>query len=106
MYWELYFGRYRVLDYGFTVPCGIFGAALAAGCAPLISIAVLSLMERARPAFLIAVLRGFALILPLEGLPGMTGIWPSCPAAELGTAAVTACLSGKNGLFRKQKKMF
>lgn len=105
MYWELYFGRYRVLDYGFTVPCGIFGAALAAGCAPLISIAVLSLMERARPAFLIAVLRGFALILPLEGLPGMTGIWPSCPAAELGTAAVTACLSGK-GLFRKQKKMF
>lgn len=85
---------------------GIFGAALAADCAPLISIAVLSLMERVRPAFLIAVLRGFALILPLEGLPGVTGIWPSCPAAEPGTAAVTAYLSGKNGLFRKQKKMF
>ena len=76
----------------------------------MVSAACLSAMERSRPAFLISVLRGFALILPLAGvlarLLGMTGVWLSFPAAELGTAVVTACLLGKNGIFSKRKKMF
>ena len=50
--------------------------------------------DRPRPAFLVSVLRGFLLILPLALLMawrwGMAGVWLAFPAAECATALVTA----------------
>ena len=57
-----------------------------------------SAMDQPRPAFLISMLRGFVLILPLAFLLawrwGMTGVWLTFPAAECGTMLI-ALLTGR-----------
>ena len=64
----------------------------------VVSALYLSARERPRPAFLISMLRGFVLILPLVFLLawqlGMTGVWLAFPAAEGGTALL-ALLIGR-----------
>ena len=62
----------------------------------VISALYLSAVDRPRPAFLVSVLRGFLLILPLAVLMawqwGMTGIWLAFPAAECATALAALLL--------------
>lgn len=59
-------------------------------------------IEKAMPAHILSVLRGFVLIIPmaflLSALWGMTGVWLACPLTEL-LAAVTGYL-----LLRRSKK--
>lgn len=58
-----------------------------------------SSIEKAVPAHILSLLRGFVLIIPLAFLLsaawGMTGIWASYPAAELLTAALGAAVYRK-----------
>lgn len=58
-----------------------------------------SAADRPNRAFLISVLRGFVLILPLAFLLawrlGMTGVWLAFPAAECGTALLAWLIGGR-----------
>lgn len=70
-----------------------FTAFLFAGV-NIITAVYFSSMDRPGPGFVISILRGFVLILPLTFLLAwlwqMTGVWLTFPAAEGLTAAVTA----------------
>lgn len=64
-----------------------------------------SSVDRPGPGFLVSILRGFVLVLPLTFLMarlwGMTGVWLTFPAAEALTAAVTGALLA--GMSRKEE---
>lgn len=56
-------------------------------------------VDRALPAHILSVLRGFVLIIPmaffLSAVWGMTGVWLACPAAEAITALYGCCKAKK-----------
>lgn len=69
-----------------------------------------SAMDQPRPAFLISMLRGFVLILPLAFLLawqwGMTGVWLTFPAAECGTSLIALLASWRGRRKEPLEKVF
>ena len=62
----------------------------------MMTAAYFSAVEKAVPAFLISICRGFAVILPvtflMAALLGMTGVWLAYPVSEMITAALAVVL--------------
>lgn len=78
-----------VFDWVFIFPCGLgmFGAALATGASPLVSLLVLSgHLRRPSRGFIISLVRSIIAIPPvlfaLSALLGVTGVWLTFPAVE------------------------